>query len=451
MKSEELRDRKKFLVMQEAIVTERLSNYIDASKHAIHSAVAASNSLDLRVESFTPINAETEESAAELSSALNLEEYLIFRCQSFEEYSTDFINSFLHNLIMSSTKIDKEVFSKLFKVKYVFSALRNRKSAEDCRINVLVNINSGEIAFNIGNERVENITKEFYELIKQNHPSFSKPANSLNKAENSTQNNMRNMSEKCEIYKNKDSKHLYKPKIRNLNVANQQTDKTANMSIYKHKFPSLEFLNLNFYTRKYPNLENLFRMPFSMYVSISEMKKSIFICKTETILLKVSEIKAMTEIDLLYLSSVEYYRLYGYSELISLREAEDCIPFIINQDYSDNTVKTRLDESRIIENTLINGYEDCQLIKNELVDSCEKIESKNEDSHLNLHLESKQLNNPISEALGKFIADVDDTKKLPLLNFLFNIAPGLILFFNFKPYKKLPHSEIVQWVFKYKS
>lgn len=339
MKTDELRDRLKFLLLQESIIMKKLNKYVEDVSKTIHKLEPVSDMID--------------------ESEIDLETYISYRCECFEEYSEEFINSYLNNIALSSTKIHKETIDNFLKVRYIFYVFRNRISPDGFKIVVLVNINTGEIVFNLDGESTERITEEFYN--------------------------------KLSIESTAESKFLKKKNVEIISRFNSRISeniqcsslKPDSFSLYKHNFPSLEFLNMNFFVHNFPNLQTCFKKPFNIKISVSEMKKYLVIEKTNFIIKKLKELTLMTVSDLLFINSVEYFRNYGINELLCINDA--------NEEKTDIFL----------------------IIKN-------------------------------------FIDSIALEKKIPLLNFLLKICPGLILSLDFDQYRSYPYYYLIFWAENHK-
>lgn len=397
MKSDELRDRKKFVEMQIGIVADRLNMSIESNRKSVHTGIDRCSKFE--------------------ATDLDLEPYVIFKCNSFEEYCDDFILSFLNNLVLSKTKIDSETYTNLYKVKYIFHVFKNKIRPTGLKLQALININTGEIAINKDGSILNSIGEDFYriaerlqgiqankekssaerngklnlkacildekKIYKENHKGLIERYNAKQIFENPTAK-----------YKIKETQNDENPQFKNISIQLDQLKEAENIqyadhskqigpltvSLYKHKLPSFEFINMNFYTLKFASIENLFIRPFSFFVSLEDLKNYIAIEKAKSILTKLQDIKNMSQSDLFYLNSFDYYKTYGYSEILSFEETQQ---------------------------------------------------------------------NLLSDLLSQFLSDVEESKAILLLNFILNVAPGFISSVDFNKYKEDPHFFMIQWANNY--
>lgn len=349
MKVDDLRDRKDFLEMQMNIVSERLDACIRENAAAADAAVTACSAPRVPVA--------------------DLELYLHHRCASFREHCTDLIECLANNLVLSRTRIDYNFFTNLFRVDYAFRVLAERTAARGFRVNALVDINTGEVSFNRagGGHRT--------------------PADSTSPADTRSGQQGDTAYQKIKQENNKFIKGDGTPRPRaaerEARGKSQVSDDYDTLSsLYKHSFPSMNFLTMDFPSCSFPHLQALFARPFSINICLNEMNDSIGAGKVAVVLRKACSLKAMDVEELLTLSTVEYSMSYPYNEVIALDE---------------------LDDGRF------------------------------------------------APDIAGFLSDVPSAKKMPLLNFVLNVAPGLLHSVDLSQLEGLPHAYLLEWIAAYQN
>lgn len=314
--------------------------------------------------------------------------YFFYRCEFFQQSCREMIECLIKNLILSSTKIDYNYFSNLFNIKYVFEILKNRIQPKDFAVEVCVQINTGEVFF------LEDFLKK---SEKQEKDGIEKKY--INEEINNNEQN-KNEKRKYRIIK-KDNECLIikRQKEKALNSAyNIPQNETMKNKLDENGITNLKYPTMNSSTKYVKNARDL---SFKF-------------------------------------SGVSFYQ-NEYPEI----EKYFVNPFKIRICINELTRHTTMAKINTIFDKLLKlcNMEVDYLLKFSSYEYTKKFPY----NELVRVAELNNLNEEVGERIKIFLKQIQDCKKMALLNLGLNLIPGLMYCVNFKEYKNLPNSYLVWW------
>ena len=314
MKYEDIIDRKDFLASQLSIAEERLDNALHVAGSKLSDAITHYRELADVEAAFAPDKVET---------------YFCLRCQHFAQEASSMAKCTLKNILQSTTPINHQFLTGLCNAQYVFRVLESRSVVGGFKVPVLADITNGEVAL------VDDSKDMDAESLRHSSTALSMPAYERGKVYTKHAAPSGSGSEPDSDYKNSKQKGevILAKRLEAASIASSPSTlfgtlntPTSSPVQSPPQSPALLFTKLQFEAPKENFLLKHFQKPFKVLISLSGMRKYSAVEKLKLTLDSLVPFLDVDTEDLMYFSSVDYYRRVGFSEVIQLWEVGVPVP-----------------------------------------------------------------------------------------------------------------------------